>query len=117
MKALILLAVSVMLFAAEPVWYGAAFGNYQGSLNNWKKVPYNTFKWAGKIYLFKQDKDEAQWAVDTKQELMLEAKAFALKLAKEGKAQKYAVDNLRFQVVETENRITVYLDCNCIVGD
>jgi hypothetical protein len=114
---LMIFAVSGILLGAEPVWFGAALGNFQGSMLNWKKIPYNTFKWAGKVYLFKQDKDEAQWAVDTKRDLALEAKAYAAQMAKQEKAGKYALDNLRYQVIETENRITVYLDCNCIIGD
>lgn len=70
--------------------------------------------WAGIVWLYKNKKDASDWVLETKAGMINRAMNEAKELSIKNGNLYYAVENMQFQVVHTENFVTVYLDCNVI---
>lgn len=116
-KILLGLIVAINLFAADPVQYGAFYGDIKYKISNNSSYPENDASSAGNVYLFKQKIDTVNYIYDTKvshiSNGLKKAKAFAIK----NKLQNYAIDNVTHQVILGENTVVVLTNFNVLAFD
>lgn|GEM_PF-6201268 len=110
-----LFAVPISSPAAEPAMGGAFYGGYPFAGSRLTETPYSTFAWAVDTYLAKKKMIEEEWVIKQKNDLIFKTIAGAREFAKKKGGSKFALDHIHFQVVKSEHRISLYLDCNIIV--
>ncbi len=109
--------VGLQLMAAEPVQMGGYIGSIPANIDFDRRdgYPIHYGMWAGHVYLFKNKIDIADWVGDAKTKMIKEGLKTAKTYAKKRGYKYFAVDNIRFQVVEAENRVELYFDGNVVV--
>ena len=118
MKRILLGAIiAINLFAGEPAQYGAYYGNIKISLKNYNNYPTNNASSAGNVYLYKQNKNDVDYIVETKNSHIMAGLAEAKELAIKNKNKYFAIDNVTHQVIATENKVIVSTDYNVLSFD
>ena len=114
---LIAAAVTATAGKKEAIRMGAYFGSIPAKIDFDRRdgYPLHFGTWAGNLYLYKQKQEIQEWVGETKSKIIKEALAAARKFAEENGYRYYAVDNMHFQVLHTENRIELYFDGNAVV--
>lgn len=100
----------------KPISVGAYFGSapISADFTGRNHYPQSYAMWAGVVWLYKNKKDASDWVLETKAGMINRAMNEAKELALKNGNRYYAVENMHFQVVHTENVVTLYLDCNVI---
>lgn len=113
---LMVAAVTATAGKKEALRMGAYFGSIPANIDFDKRdgYPLHYGTWAGNVYLFKQKQEIQEWVGETKSQIIKEALAAAKKFAEENGYRYFAVDNMHFQVVHTDNRIELYFDGNAV---
>ncbi|WP_456451510.1 hypothetical protein [Hydrogenimonas sp.] len=111
------LLAATMAMAGEPLRMGAYYGPVPAKIafDDRDGYPLHYATWAGNVYLYKQNKEVNEWVNETKTTMIKEALADAKAYAKKNGYKYFAVDNMRFQVVHTENVVELYFDGNAVV--
>lgn len=94
---------------------GAFYGNYPFGDPRLTETPFSTFAWVDDTYLAKKKMIEEDWVVSHKNSLIFSTIAGAREYAKKKGGSKFALDHIHFQVVRSEHRISLYMDCNILV--
>lgn len=106
------LLTSSFAFANEPQFKGAYFGEVKNKMDSWSVYPNNSVSWAGNVYLYKNKIDENTYISDSKDKHITSAISEAKKYAIENKYGKYALGNIRHQVIISENKVMILTDYN-----
>jgi hypothetical protein len=114
---LALILCTAALAAGEVYRMGAYFGPLPAKIDFDKRdgYPLHYATWAGNVYLYKQDKEINEWVGENKTRMIKEALSDAKAYAEKNGYRYFAVDNMRFQVVHTENVVELYFDSNVVV--
>ncbi|WP_353661634.1 hypothetical protein [Hydrogenimonas sp. SS33] len=114
----LLLAAATTLCAADkaPLRMGAYYGSIPAKIDFDRRdgYPLHYGVWAGNLYLYKQKKEIQEWVGEMKTKMIKEALSDAKAYAKEHGYRYFAVDNMHFQVLHTENRVELYFDGNAV---
>jgi hypothetical protein len=101
----------------RPVQMGSYIGalplNIPLAKRNGFPMHYGT--WAGNLYLYQNKLEIQQWVFNQKQSMIKAALGDAKEYAIKNKFKFYAVDNITFQVLHTESKAELFMDCNIIV--
>jgi len=116
-KLLALLFITLTLYAAEPVQYGAYYGDIKVKINNYNTYSENDVSSAGKVYLYKQKKEMVNYIYETKIAHIKSGLEAAKELAIKNKNAYFAIDNLTHQVVISENSVVVMSNYNVLAFD
>lgn len=114
---LILMFLSCILLANEPISSGATYGNYKFKMNNTIYYPQHTANFAGLAYLQKYNISSTQYIVDTKSKHLNTFINIAKQYAIKNKKKFYAIDNIRHHVSEIDKAIYISTDCNILAFD
>ena len=120
MKKLVILLFTLFLFASEgPYSVGAYYGNIKLKIKDLAlySYPSNSYAYAGKLYLYKNKKDIADYITEKKIALIASALDEAKKFAKEKHKKFYAIDNIKFDIKLTDNIVYVFVDYNVLAFD
>ena len=103
--------------AAEVLRMGAYYGPLPAPVDFERRdgYPLHYATWAGNLYLAKRQMDVDEWVGKMKTKMIKEALADAKAYAKKNGYTYYAVDNMRFQVVHTQEMVELYFDGNAVV--
>jgi len=116
-RVLISLFALVTLLSAEPIQYGAYYGDIKVSLKNYNSYVDNDASSAGTLYLYKKDMKVVDYIYKTKIEHIKTGLNSAKKLAEKNGNKYYAVDNITHQVIVTENSVIVLTNYNVLSFD
>jgi hypothetical protein len=109
--------IAVNLLAGEPTQYGAYYGNLKVSMKNYNNYPSSNASSAGYVYLYKQNKNDVDYIVETKTSHIKAGLSEAKKLAVENQNKYFAIDNVTHQVIATENKVIVLTNYNVLSFD
>ncbi|ENB2049766.1 hypothetical protein D2H34_001168 [Vibrio fluvialis] len=103
---------SSIVFAAEPSFSGVFYSDYPGGLSDksWAGYPSHNASYAGDVYLFQKNTDSVNYVSNQKNLFIKNAREEAKEFAVSNKKNSYAVVNMSFQVVRTENTTELYAD-------
>ncbi|EKO3379629.1 hypothetical protein ACEQ7L_000773 [Vibrio fluvialis] len=103
---------SSIVFAAEPSFSGVFYSDYPGGLSDksWTGYPSHNASYAGNGYLFQKNTDSVNYVSNQKNLFIKNAREEAKEFAVSNKKNSYAVLNMSFQVVRTENTTELYTD-------
>ena len=101
--------------AKGATFYGAYYGDIKDKIENYQHYPDNRANSAGFVYLKNKKISNIQYIVDKKIDQIDAAMRVAKEYANEKKYRKYAVDNIKHQVIFTEKKVIVMTDYNVIV--
>jgi len=116
-KILLVLILTVGIFAGEPEQYGAYYGNIKTSMKNYNNYLTNNASSAGYVYLYKQDKSDLDYIFQTKDSHIKTGLSEAKKLALKHKNKYFAIDHVTHQVIVTENKVIVLTNYNVLAFD
>jgi len=116
-KFLLIIFASVYIFAAQPIQYGAYFGDIKVSIKNYSSYPSGNASSAGTLYLYKQKKNDLDYIYETEQSHRSEGLKEAKELAIKNNNKYFAIDNVSHQVVVTENKVMVISNYNVLSFD
>jgi len=116
-KILLGIIVAVNLFAAEPIQYGAYYGNIKVNMKNYNNYLTNDGSSAGNMYLYKQGKSDLDYIAETKQSHISTGLSSAKELAIKNKNKYFAVDHVTHQVIVTENKVIILTNYNVLSFD
>lgn len=117
MKKLLLTILSMGVLFAEPLYYGAYYGDIKEKMTNWNNYPAQAINSAGTLYLLNNDIKTYQYIIDKKSQHINDAVEEAKKYAKKEKFGKCALDNITHQVIIDESQVIVMTDYNVIGFD
>ena len=118
MKKIVLgMIIALSLYAAEPVQYGAYYGNVKVSMKNYNSYVNNNASSAGVLYLYNNKKSDVDFIVQTKQSHISKGLKEAKELAIKNKNKYFAIDNVTHQVIVTENKVIVLTNYNVLAFD
>lgn len=118
MKKIILgVALTMQLFAAEPISFGAAHGDIKFNTPSLLMYPSHTTSFAGNTWMYKNNKDVHTYIAETKADHIVAGLEEAKKYASEKNKKYYAIDNVIHQVIMDESRVIVTTDYNVLVFD
>jgi hypothetical protein len=108
---------ATMAMAGDVYRMGAYYGPLPAQIDFDKRdgYPLHYGTWAGNVYLYKQKQEVNEWVGEMKSKMIKEALSDAKAYAKKNGFKYFAVDNMRFQVVHTENVVELYFDGNAVV--
>ncbi len=103
---------SSALFANEPSFSGAFFSDYPGGVSdkNWIGTMGNKAFSAGNLYLYQNKISSINYITNQKSSTLTQAIEEAKKFAISHGKNFYAVTNLAFQIIQTENTVELYSD-------
>ena len=116
-KILLGVILAVNLFAADPLQYGAYYGNIKEKMVNYHSYTENDVSSAGNVYLYKQKTDTVDYIYKTKIAHITTGLAAAKKFAISKKSKYFAVDNVTHQIVITDNKVVVMTSYNVLAFD
>ena len=116
-KILLGILLTLSLFAAEPIQYGAYYGNIKTSMKNYNNYVNNNASSAGNLYLYKQGKSDLDYIYQTKNSHIKTGLDEAKKLAIKHKNKYFAIDHITHQVIITENKVVVLTNYNVLAFD
>lgn len=116
-KILLVIAITISLFAAEPIQYGGYYGNIKVNMKDYNNYLTSNASSAGKVYLYKQNKSDLDFIVQTKQSHIKTGLDEAKKLAIKHKNKYFAIDHVSHQVIITENQVVVLTNYNVLAFD
>jgi len=100
----------------EPIQMGAYIGtipnNIDLSRRNGYPIHYGT--WAGNLYLYKNKLEIQEWVNTNKGNMIKKALNSAKVYAKSEGYKYFAIDNITFQIIHTDNQAELFFDCNII---
>ncbi len=108
---------TAVLMAAEPVQFGAYYGDIKVQISNYNSYPNQQARSAGQLYLYKQGKSDIDFIVESKQAHIEAGLEEAKALAKKNGNKYFAIDRVTHQVTVTENSIIVLTDYNVLSFD
>ncbi len=86
--------------------------NIDLSRRNGFPLSYGT--WAGNLYLYKNKLEIQEWINKQKIDMIKAALNEAKEYAKSQDHKYFAIDNITFQIIHTENKVELFFDCNII---
>ena len=116
-KILLGIAITISLFAAEPIQYGAYYGNIKVNMKNFSHFVTYDASSAGNVYLYKQSINDIDYILQTKESHIKNGLADAKKLAIKNKNKYFAIDHIVHQVIVTENKVIVSSNYNVLSFD
>jgi hypothetical protein len=116
-KIILYVFMAITLFAAEPIQYGAYYGDVKEKMSNINNYPDNDVSSAGNVYLYKQKIDLVNYIYDTKIKHIKSGLKSAKSNAIKNKAKYFAIDNVTHQVIITENKVVITTDYNVLSFD
>jgi len=116
-KILLGIIVAVNLFAADPIQYGAYYGDIKTKVSNYYSYAENDASSAGSVYLYKQKTSTVNYIYDTKLKHIKNGLAAAKKYAIEQGSKYFAIDNVTHQVIVTEHKVYVLTHYNVLAFD
>ena len=118
LNAVLALALTATFAMSDDVFrMGAYYGSLPAQVDFDKRdgYPLHYGTWAGNVYLYKQKQEVNEWVGEMKTKMIKEALSDAQAYARKNGYKYFAVDNMRFQVVHTENVVELYFDGNAVV--
>jgi len=118
LKSVVMTALMLSLgMGAEAVRMGAYIGQLPAKIDFDRRdgYPLHYGTWAGNVYLYKQNKEVQEWVGEMKTKMIKEALSASKSYAESNGYRYFAVDNIHFQVVHTDNAIELYFDGNVVV--
>ncbi|OQX72488.1 MAG: hypothetical protein B6D59_08330 [Campylobacteraceae bacterium 4484_4] len=118
LKSVVMTALMLSLgMGAEAVRMGAYIGQLPAKIDFGRRdgYPLHYGTWAGNVYLYKQNKEVQEWVGEMKTKMIKEALSASKSYAESNGYRYFAVDNIHFQVVHTDNAIELYFDGNVVV--
>ncbi|WP_457596680.1 hypothetical protein [Hydrogenimonas sp.] len=114
---LALVMAAGLLMAGEPLRMGAYYGALPAQIDfdDRDGYPLHYGTWAGNVYLYKKKQEVNEWVGEMKTTMIKEALADAKAYAQKNGYKYFAVDQMRFQVVHTDNVVELYFDGNAVV--
>ena len=109
--------VAGSLFAAEPLQYGAYYGDIKVKVNNYNSYAENDVSSAGKLFLYKQKKDTVNYIYETKVKHITSGLEAAKKFAIKKSSKYFAIDNVTHQVIVTDNQVIITTNYNVLAFD
>lgn len=100
----------------NPIRAGAFYGTLPFQININSREGYPTFysASAGSLYLRNKKISELDWVGNEKTNMIKAALKEAKDYATKNNDKYYAVDNMHFQIVSDQNKVSIYFDCNVI---
>ena len=86
-------------------------------MKNYNNYLTNNASSAGNVYLYKQNKNDIDYIVETKNSHIKTGLSEAKKLATKNKNKYFAIDNVTHQVIVTENKVIVLTNYNVFSFD
>ncbi len=117
MKKLLFLFLSMGVLFAEPLYYGAYYGDIKEKMTKWNNYPAQAINSAGRLYLLNNNIEIYQYIIDKKSQHINDAVKDAKKYAKEEKFSKCGLDNIKHQIIMDDNQVIVMTDYNVIGFD
>ncbi len=116
-KILFIMLLAATLFAAEPLQYGAYYGDIKVKMKDYNSYPGNNASSAGNVYLFKQKKNDIDYIFESKQSHINAGLKEAKELAIKNKNRYFAIDNVNHEVIITDNQVYVLTNYNVLSFD
>jgi len=116
--ALVVLTSAVSANAKDfvPIQMGAFIGQLPLKVDRSKSngYPEHFGAWAGNLYLYKHKLEIQEWVNKNKTSMIKAALKNAKEYAKSNAYKYFAIDNITFQIIHTENKAELFFDCNII---
>ena len=98
--------------ANEPIFLGVFLGEYPGGLTDksWIGYPSHNASSAGSLYLYNNESNSVKYITAQKNLFIKQARKEAKELAVSENKRQFAIQNLSFQIVKTEQSTELYAD-------